>query len=341
MAGVDVDTLTMEQYLAMSRENQAPGVVKPKIGGNVNFKIKSQFMRELREDTFSGNKDKDAHDHIDRVLNIVGLFNIPGVSKDAVMLRVFPFTFTGAAKRWTAKQLEDIHNFKQEGDESLYQAIMTYYTSALLTTSIVIKRNIGSSSSNDGLAALVNKLDNLGRDMKKLKESVHAIQVGCQICEGPHLDKDCPLNEEVKQVEEEVRYGEFGRTTPFNGNNGGRQFLVETIKKYIEEASMRQTKQDEWLQTFCHNLEKSQNHHDEIIQGLKSRVTTLAKEAVTKKDKNEDCKEIFTNDGAPLYTLFYYFPEEIEYFLANSGFSDDDESKNVTSIPDEDLKQTS
>ncbi|GJW65314.1 hypothetical protein Tco_0117198 [Tanacetum coccineum] len=65
-------------------------------------------------------------------------------------------------------------------------------------------RNIGSSSSNNGLAALVNKLDNLGRDMKKLKESVHAIQVGCQIYEGPHLDKDCPLNEEVKQVEEEA-----------------------------------------------------------------------------------------------------------------------------------------
>ncbi|GKF06754.1 hypothetical protein Tco_0037422 [Tanacetum coccineum] len=56
--------------------------------------------------------------------------------------------------------------------------------------------------------------------MKKLKESVHAIQVGCQIYEGPHLDKEYPLNEEVKQVEE-VIYGEFGRTTPFNGNNGG------------------------------------------------------------------------------------------------------------------------
>ncbi|GJQ93269.1 hypothetical protein Tco_0004408 [Tanacetum coccineum] len=100
MVGVDVDTLTMEQYLAFSRENQAPGVVKLEIGGNVNFEIKSQFMRELREDTFSGNKDEDAHDHIDRVLSIVGLLNIPGVSKDAVMLRVFPFTLTGSAKRW-------------------------------------------------------------------------------------------------------------------------------------------------------------------------------------------------------------------------------------------------
>ncbi|GJY01771.1 hypothetical protein Tco_0359923 [Tanacetum coccineum] len=84
--GVDIDTLTMEQYLALSREKKAPGPVKLEIGGNVNIKIKSQFMRELREDTFSGNKNEDAHDHIDLILSIVGLFNIPGVSKDAVML---------------------------------------------------------------------------------------------------------------------------------------------------------------------------------------------------------------------------------------------------------------
>ncbi|GJT47732.1 hypothetical protein Tco_0973889 [Tanacetum coccineum] len=258
-------------------------------------------MCELREDTFFENKDEDAHDHIDRVLSIFGLFNIPEVSKDPVMLRVFPFTLIGSAKRYyppsmTAKQLEDIQNFKQEGDKSLYQAW---------------ERNIRSISSKDGLAALVNKLDNLGRDMKKLKEF------------------------------KEVRYGELERTMPFNRNNGGGKILAETIKKYIEEASMSQVKQDEWLKTFFHNLEKSQNHHDEIIQGLESRVTNLAKEAVTKTDKNEDCKEIFTNDGAPLYTSFYYSPEEIEYFSANSGFSNDDEFKNVTSIPDKDLKQTS
>ncbi|GJY35796.1 hypothetical protein Tco_0421174 [Tanacetum coccineum] len=53
------------------------------------------------------------------------------------------------------------------------------------------------------LAALVNKLDNLGRDMKKLKESVHAIQVGCQnLRKDLHPDKECPLTRGVKQVEE-------------------------------------------------------------------------------------------------------------------------------------------
>nr|GEV42718.1 hypothetical protein [Tanacetum cinerariifolium] len=70
MVGVDINTLTMEQYLALSRENQASGVVKPEIKGNANFEIKSQFMREFREYTFSRNKNEDAHDHIDRVLII-------------------------------------------------------------------------------------------------------------------------------------------------------------------------------------------------------------------------------------------------------------------------------
>ncbi|GJY54409.1 reverse transcriptase domain-containing protein [Tanacetum coccineum] len=271
MAGVDVDTLTMEQYLALSRENQP---------------------------------QKDGWTDSPQELSTPGIFSKKPLSKG---LGAGPIFGMRPAKAITAIQTMADHSQKWHDG--------------------ITSRNIGSSSSKDGLAVLVNKLDNLGRDMKKLKESVHAIQVGCQNCKGPHLNKDCPLNGEVKQVEE-VRYGEFRRTMPFDKNNRGRQTLAETVKKYIEEASVRQVKQYEWLKTFCHNLEKSQNHHDEIIQSLKSKVTTLAKETETETDNNEDCKAIFTNDGAPLYTPFYYSPEEIEYFSANSGFSDDEELKN-------------
>ncbi|GKB83074.1 hypothetical protein Tco_0949969 [Tanacetum coccineum] len=124
-------------------------------------------MSELREDTFSRNKDKNAHDHIKRVLSIVDLFNILGVSKNAIMLRVFPFTLTGSAKRWgpipgmrPAKALT---------------AIQTMADHSQKWHDVTISRNIRSSSRKDGLATLVNKLDNLGRDIKKLKENVHAI----------------------------------------------------------------------------------------------------------------------------------------------------------------------
>ncbi|GKA78728.1 hypothetical protein Tco_0785265, partial [Tanacetum coccineum] len=87
-------------------------------------------MRELQEDTFSRNKNNDAHEHVERILDIVSLFNIPGVTHDTVMLRVFPITLTRVAR----------------------------------------------SNNTEGIAAIVSKLDSLGRDMKKLKENVHAIQ---------------------------------------------------------------------------------------------------------------------------------------------------------------------
>ena len=57
-------------------------------------------MRELREKLFAGNKDEDAYEDVENVLYVSSLFNIPGVSHDAVMLRVFPMTLTGAARIW-------------------------------------------------------------------------------------------------------------------------------------------------------------------------------------------------------------------------------------------------
>ncbi|GJT04575.1 zinc knuckle CX2CX4HX4C containing protein [Tanacetum coccineum] len=208
MAGENIDNLIMEKYLTLTRGNQAPGVVRPEIEDNVNFEIKR-------------------------------------VTHDAVMLRVFPITLTRAAKRWvdrltpgiintwdllkkafiqrycppskTAKQPEHIHNFKQEGKETLYQA--------------------WESNNSKGMAVISSKLDNLDRDMKKLKENVHAIQVGCQLCGGPHLDKEC-LNEEVKSMEE-VKYEEFGRLFP-NNNRVNEKFGGEvegrTNKAKFEEC---------------------------------------------------------------------------------------------------------
>ncbi|GKC37718.1 hypothetical protein Tco_1050102, partial [Tanacetum coccineum] len=165
----------------------------------------------------------------------------------------------------SAKQLEDICNFKQEGEETLFQDWELYndllykcptrdinshqkvniFYNVLSTMNCQLfdsqgpipsmtvdqvltaiqtmadhsqKWHDGSSSrsinknnsNNEGIAAIICKLDSLGRDMKKLKENVHAIQVGCQICREAHLNKECPQNEEVKSIEE-VKYDEFKR----------------------------------------------------------------------------------------------------------------------------------
>ncbi|GKE14479.1 gypsy/ty3 retroelement polyprotein [Tanacetum coccineum] len=140
----------MEKYMSKNRGNYGSRVVRPKINDKTHFELKGQYLKELRENTFSGLEHEDANEHIKNVIEIVDLFHIPEVTQDQVMLRVFPITLTGAASRWlwnepsgsiinwetlktkflnkyypparTTKKMEEINNFQQEPDESLFRA---------------------------------------------------------------------------------------------------------------------------------------------------------------------------------------------------------------------------
>ncbi|GJS01315.1 putative ribonuclease H-like domain-containing protein [Tanacetum coccineum] len=194
----------------------------------------------------------------------------------------------------TAKQLEEIRNFKQKGDETLYQAweryndllykclthdinnhqkVNIFYNglgamnrqllnsqgpipgmTAVQALTVIqtmddhsqkwhdgsSSRSIGGSNS-EGIAAIVNKLENL----------------------------DCPLKEEVKSIEE-AKYGEFGRPSPFS--NGAkyrigppgyytrrdnhplvgkkRPSLEELMNKHLEESTQRKDQEEEWERSF-------------------------------------------------------------------------------------------
>ncbi|GJS73764.1 retrovirus-related pol polyprotein from transposon TNT 1-94 [Tanacetum coccineum] len=97
---------TMEQYMSKTRTDYGPGVARPKIKEKDSFELKGQFLKELRENTFSGSDNEDANEHIEKVLKIVDLIHVPNITEDQLMLRVFPISLIGA----------------QEPDETLYQA---------------------------------------------------------------------------------------------------------------------------------------------------------------------------------------------------------------------------
>ncbi|GKF00346.1 hypothetical protein Tco_0023696 [Tanacetum coccineum] len=131
--------------------------------------------------------------------------------------------------------------------------------------------------------------------MKKLKKNVHGIK------EVSHGEFSQPFPNNIY----DGRFKE-GYDQPSSGEK--RPSLTEIINKYMEEASKRQVEQDEWLKKFYHSTEASRETHDKIIQGLEG-------------------KTIYSENGLPLYTPFYYSPGEIEYFFANSGFSDNEEQE--------------
>ncbi|GKC58120.1 hypothetical protein Tco_1085718 [Tanacetum coccineum] len=125
-------------------------VAMPKIDANAQFELKGQFLKELRDNTFSRSEHKHANKHIKKVLEIVDLFHISNVTQDQFMLCAFPVSLTRAVSRWlrneptglittweilkmiflnkyctparTAKKMEEIINFQQELDEILFRA---------------------------------------------------------------------------------------------------------------------------------------------------------------------------------------------------------------------------
>nr|GEW82362.1 hypothetical protein [Tanacetum cinerariifolium] len=151
---------TMEEYMTNTYEDYGSGIVGPKIYEKAYFELKGQILKELHDNTFSGSDDEDAKEHIDvsnnedakenieKVLEIVDLFHIHDVTQELIILRVFLVSLTETASRWqrnkptssidnwetlkkkfwskcrpparTAKKMEEINNFQQEPDETLY-----------------------------------------------------------------------------------------------------------------------------------------------------------------------------------------------------------------------------
>ncbi|GJY87851.1 hypothetical protein Tco_0502479 [Tanacetum coccineum] len=106
---IDIDTLTLEQYLALNRNNSQMGVKRHEIEKNVIFEIKSKLLRELPENTFFGGKTEDAMEHLRKILEIVVLFNTLGISGNDIMSHPAKAETRGITS-WISSQHNGVNN---------------------------------------------------------------------------------------------------------------------------------------------------------------------------------------------------------------------------------------
>ncbi|GKB99163.1 hypothetical protein Tco_0985300 [Tanacetum coccineum] len=212
-------------------------------------------MRELREDTFFGNKNDDAHEHVEWVDRL----SLGTVDSWDLLKKVFIQRYCPPSK--TAKQLKEIFNFKQEGDETLYQAWERY-------NELLYKCPTYDINSHKRVNIFYNGIGSMNRQL---------------------LDSQGPIP---------------GRTP--DQALTAIQTMADHSQKWNDGSSSR-------------NIDSSSNSERSaaIVRTLTNEV-----KGRTNGGKFEKCKAIFTEDGSPLYTPFYYSPEEIEYFSASSGFSE-------------------
>nr|GEU90331.1 Gag-Pol polyprotein [Tanacetum cinerariifolium] len=81
--------------------------IMPKIDEKAHFELKDQFLKKLRDNTYSDLDHEDANEHIEKVFKIVVPFHIPEITQDQIMLRVLPMSLTRAASRWLRNEPSD------------------------------------------------------------------------------------------------------------------------------------------------------------------------------------------------------------------------------------------
>ncbi|GKA15082.1 hypothetical protein Tco_0694829 [Tanacetum coccineum] len=211
----------MEQYMSKTRADYGSGIARPKIEDKDSFELKGQFLKELRDNTFSGSDHEDANEHIEKVLEIVDLFHIPNITIDQIT--TWEYLKTKLLSKYcpparTAKKWKEIKKLSARGaipsktvaDAKVAIQEMVEYSQKWHNGTSRTR----STETSNGLAAIQAQLNNLGREIKKVNEKVYAAQVGCEQCKGPHYTKDCPHKEEGKTLEE-AYYTQFG--APFQG----------------------------------------------------------------------------------------------------------------------------
>nr|GFB98133.1 hypothetical protein [Tanacetum cinerariifolium] len=56
----------MEQYTMKTREDYGSGIARPMFDDNAHFELNGQFLKELRDNTFSESDNEDANEHIEK-----------------------------------------------------------------------------------------------------------------------------------------------------------------------------------------------------------------------------------------------------------------------------------
>ncbi|GKA86533.1 hypothetical protein Tco_0808244 [Tanacetum coccineum] len=116
-------TETREQYMSKTRGDYGSGVTRPSINQDTHFELKEKFLKEFRDNTFSGSEHEDAK-KVQKVLGHSGWLKGLAIGsittwEDSLKTKISTQILPPAR---TAKKMEEINNFQQEPDESLFRA---------------------------------------------------------------------------------------------------------------------------------------------------------------------------------------------------------------------------
>nr|GEW26687.1 reverse transcriptase domain-containing protein [Tanacetum cinerariifolium] len=268
---------------------------------------------------FHGLSGDDANKHLDKFLHVTQSIKVNRVTDDALRLYLFPHSLTQHATAWfdrlprnsintfeqmakmflgkyfppsiVTKLINEITNFRQRPDESLFEAweryklsidrcpnhnmlpvtqIDTFYNGLTLrhrdTINDAAAQRSESSSSitssfNLEIAALKAEMAKINKNLMRVlqvNQQVKAITPNCETCGGPHSYTDCPAT--VGQTQNVYATGAY------QGNSyqpqGNRNLLSYRSDNYLGPQGFNQNQnRNNQNQNFQNQNRNQGNHH--------------------------------------------------------------------------------
>ena len=121
---------TLREFSAPSLEN-IPTSPRFTVEGAPEFELNSSLINLVQATQFSGKAHEDASAHLQNFLEIGSTTHINGVDKDVILLRLFPFSLEGKARKWFYTHQDNINNWTNLSDAFLSKIFPMGKTAAL------------------------------------------------------------------------------------------------------------------------------------------------------------------------------------------------------------------
>ncbi|GJT64714.1 hypothetical protein Tco_1016194 [Tanacetum coccineum] len=261
----------MEEYMTKTQEDYGSGIARPKFDKDAKFELKGQFLKELRDKTFSGSEMR---------------------MQMSTLKEFLRFKYCPPSR--TAKRMEEINNFQQEPDETLYQAWERFKELLLRSPQHYLtnmqeaddakkaiqemadysqKWHNGASTKNksnntsDGLAAIQAQLNNLGTKIKKeegkTSEEAYYTQFGVPFLNAGRYRVAAP--------------GIYQRDNGNPSYQERRQTMKESLSKFMAESSKRHDENSSLIKEYQASTDAAIKNQGASIKALEIQIRQMNK----------------------------------------------------------------
>ncbi|GJW67089.1 reverse transcriptase domain-containing protein [Tanacetum coccineum] len=232
-----------------------------------NFGLKNDMIQQVQNSCqFHELPGDDANKHLDKFLHVTQSIKVNGVTDDALLLYLFPYSLTHHAIAWFDRlPRNSITTFEQ-----MAKMFLGKYFSPSMDTSAQRSESSSSitSSSDPEIVALKAEMAEINKNLMKvlqINQQVKAVTPSCETCGGPHAYNDCPAT--VGQTQNVYAAGAYNQGGNSYQPQGNRNLLSYRSDNYLGPPGFNQNQNRSNQNQNYQNRNQGNNHNQGNNQG--------------------------------------------------------------------------